>query len=272
MFIYLIVDYQFDASEKKSDLVICERILSIYRDENNDRDIPVKTPEMESDSSEDKQMDDTQEVDMRPEEAHSEEIDMRPEEAHSEEIDMRPEEAHSEEIDMRPEEKQSESDSEVDEVPLPQQPEEPKPTEPEHQPEEDLVDEVKPSDDLPEETEGDLPTELPSQIPVPVISDSDSDNEVEDNELKEGPRVVVIPREPEVITQSNDPVGFDVDPHETEEEKKQREEELRKKKEEKEKKKEELVPVPAKEIQFANKTEDLKNMLGKPQSKCECRI
>ena len=245
----------------------------------------------------------SEDVDMRPEEdvvadfRPEEEKPVMPEEEKAEEV--KPEELKEEKPEELKQEPLEEIDDEVDEVPeIPAESEAysvntgtgslPVPVDimgPEIPMEEAPADPIAEDDEVDEAKEEDLPIEeIPSTIipeedkvdeVVDAISDSDTESvsEEEDDTKRQGPRVVVIPREPEVITQSNDPVGFDVDPHETEEERVQREEEARRKKEEKEKRKKEkeeaLVPMPSKDISFAHKTDDIKNIIGKPQSKCE---
>lgn len=161
---------------------------------------------------------------------------------------------------------------------------------------EDLVDEVgssiNPSLPLADEQEGMEPSEsddvkedyIPPFKPEPereTISEGDVDDvptlkpgdhhetesDVEpDEEIRQGPRVVVIPREPEVITQSNDPDGFDIDPRETEEEQREREERERIKKERKKEHKQiELMPEPQ-PIEFKHTSNDISTIIGKPQS------
>ena len=161
---------------------------------------------------------------------------------------------------------------------------------------EDSVDEVvssiTPSYPLPGEQEGMEPSEsddvkeedIPPFKPEPEsIEESDDVDDVpskpepqgetesdveQDEEIRQGPRVVVIPREPEVITQSNDPDGFDIDPRETEEEQREREERERIKKERKKEHKEiELMPE-SQPIEFKHTSNDISTIIGKPQSSC----
>lgn len=106
-------------------------------------------------------------------------------------------------------------------------------------------------------------------VPSKPEPQGETESDVEqDEEIRQGPRVVVIPREPEVITQSNDPDGFDIDPRETEEEQREREERERIKKERKKEHKEiELMPE-SQPIEFKHTSNDISTIIGKPQSSC----